>query len=92
LNLSVEVAPFESKENKVDNRKRLIGSLVTWLPARAFGFVHLSDEAGEVHSYFLHLSQVASGVPVAGAEVEFTPIEGKKGPAARNAKILAEVK
>jgi cold shock CspA family protein len=69
---------------------RLVGSLVTWNPARAFGFIHLSDDSGKVHSFFLHLSQVAAGVPEAGANIEFTPGEGKKGPAAFNAKIVAE--
>jgi cold shock CspA family protein len=67
-------------------RKKEIGTLVTWFENKAFGFVHQVVD-GEVRSYFVHISQVA-GKPKVGDTLRFEVGEGRKGPAAKNVEIV----
>ncbi len=64
-----------------------ISRIVCWFPERNYGF--LCGDAENPDGYFLHSTDVISGVPAKNAFARFEVIAAKKGFAAINAEIFA---
>ena len=47
------------------------GVINAWFKNRGFGFVQQVVNGGDIRSYFLHVTQIKSGVPVEGAQCSF---------------------
>ena len=55
-----------------------IGRVSGWFVGRGFGFVH-ENQDGRLVKYFLHISNVLSGIPQDGASVKFNAGTNAKG-------------
>ena len=65
------------------------GKIVVYFESRGFGFLHEADNGNFVQRFF-HVRQ-CTFEPRVGALVQFTPIEGPKGPAAIDVRELVPV-
>jgi cold shock CspA family protein len=67
---------------------KTVAYLTVWFPERGYGFC-ISYE-GDVTRYFLHVSNIQSGVPVKGSIVRFDVRPNSKGLLAVNAEIFPD--
>jgi cold shock CspA family protein len=68
---------------------KIKGTINAFFSTRGFGFANVPTN-GKLISYFIHINDVVSGVPQIGAEILFTPVVGKKGPAAKEVQVIAD--
>jgi len=60
---------------------------VKWFnESKGYGFIELDDASGK--DLFVHVSDVQGGVLKEGDAVEFEVGDGKKGPCAKNVKVI----
>ena len=68
------------------------GRIDFYKQAGGYGFIHYVAPDNSLTKFFFHVSSVIAGEPRTDARVQFTPVAGKKGPAAVDVKVLAEGK
>jgi cold shock CspA family protein len=69
--------------------KPVVGTMTTWFAAKGFGFA-LAEVPGGFVKYFIHVSNVVSGVPEQGRKVRFVPTMAGKGPLALHVQVITE--
>ena len=65
----------------------LTGILDVYIEKKNNGFIHVVKD-GQVNTYFLHNSNILSGVPRAGATVKFRSARTRRGLIAIEAEIV----
>lgn len=71
---------------------KLIGPINGWFEERGYGWVNAPDSDGVVTRYFLHATNVVSGIPAKGKIVRFDSVRNAKGFLCMDAEVFADRK
>lgn len=66
----------------------MFATIEVYFPTRGFGFAKATDLTGVRRNIFFHINDIVSGDPVVGATIQFDEGTNKKGPAAKNVRII----
>jgi len=66
----------------------MVAIIEVYFPTRGFGFAKATDSTGIRKNVFFHINDIVSGDPVPGATIQYDEGTNKKGPAAKNVRII----
>ncbi len=66
----------------------MVAIIEVYFPTRGFGFAKATDSTGIRKNVFFHINDIVSGDPVVGATIQYDEGTNRKGPAAKNVRII----
>jgi cold shock CspA family protein len=69
--------------------RTMFATIEIYFPSRGFGFAKATDSAGVRRNIFFHINDIITGDPVVGATIQYDERISKKGPAAKNVRVVS---
>jgi len=66
----------------------MVAIIEVYFPTRGFGFAKATDSTGIRRNIFFHINDIVAGDPVVGATIQYDEGTNKKGPAAKNVRVI----